>query len=209
MEKQFSIKEAYGFGWQTVMANKGFFAGAILLMMLAQYVPSAISEVLKKSSPGLSAVFSILSTVISIITSIGLIKIALLFCDGQKAQVKELFSNWHLFWRFLGASILVCLAVAGGMLLLIIPGIILWIRLQFYAYLLVDKETRVLESLNKSFTMTKGHAWQLFLFGLMGGLINLAGLLCLVVGLLFTIPATTIAAAFVYRKFASDGAALS
>ncbi len=57
-----------------------------------------------------------------------------------------------------------------------------------------------MEAFRESARMTDGQKGQLFLFGLVIALFNLAGALCLLVGLLFTIPASMMAMAYVYRK---------
>jgi uncharacterized membrane protein len=90
--------------------------------------------------------------------------------------------------------------VAFGLVLLIVPGIILAIKYVFYDYLIIDKELGPLEALRESSRITGGVKWQLFIFMLLVFLINFAGILFFGVGLLLTIPATTIATAYVYRR---------
>ena len=130
----------------------------------------------------------------------GLIKIALRFCDKEKGEFAELFSCFPLFFKYLFGSILCMLIVLGGMILLIIPGIIWSIKFQFFTYFIIDKGLGPIEALKRSSAITKGAKWDLFIFGLLLGLINLLGALCLLVGLFATIPTTIVAMAFVYRK---------
>ena len=89
-----------------------------------------------------------------------------------------------------------------GFLLLIIPGIIWAIGFQLAPYFVVDKGMDPLEALKKSWAATRGAKWNLFLFGLLLGLINMLGFLALMVGLLFTLPLSMVAMAYVYRKLA-------
>lgn len=74
------------------------------------------------------------------------------------------------------------------------------IKLQFYSYFIVDKNAGPIEALKKSWAITRGVKWDLFLFGLLLGLITLAGLLALVVGLFVAIPVGLLANTYVYRK---------
>jgi uncharacterized membrane protein len=76
--------------------------------------------------------------------------------------------------------------------------------LGFFDYLIVDKNSRIIESLKKSWEITKGSTWNLFLLYLLLGLINLLGIFALIVGLFWSIPTTMIAEAFVYRKLSSE-----
>ncbi len=89
-------------------------------------------------------------------------------------------------------------------LLALIPALILSVKLQFFGYFLVDKNTGVIESLKKSYAMTKGVWGELFVFGLLLVLVNVAGFLCLLIGLLATIPTTYLAMAYVYRKLVAQ-----
>lgn len=198
--KDFSIGEAYRFGWQTTKANFGFVLGFMIVGWILQSVPNYASEVVKDSTL-LSILFMIISWVISMIVGIGFVKTGLRFCNDEKGEFSDLYAHWNLFWPFLGMTLLNALAVMGGFLLLIVPGIILAIRLQFGPYLVVDKGAGPLESLKQSFALTKGFTVKLLLFGLVGFLINLAGMLCLFVGLLVSIPVTWLAAVYVYKKF--------
>lgn len=134
------------------------------------------------------------------IIEIGLTKISIKFCDNEKSKFKDLFSHYPLFFKYLFGSILYVLIVFGGMILLIIPGIIWAIKFQFFNYLIVDKGLGPVEALKKSWVITKGAKWNLFVFGLLLALINLIGILCLVIGLFATLPTTLVAIAFVYRK---------
>jgi len=149
------------------------------------------------------AIFYLLSIILwvaGVIIQIGSVKISILLSRDQEPARRELFSNGALFLKFLLGSICFGLAVIGGFILLIIPGIILMVMLNMYSYFIVDKNMGPLESLKASRALTKGVRWQLFCFGALLILFNLAGLLCFVVGLLFTIPATYIASAYVYDQ---------
>ena len=138
--------------------------------------------------------------IISMIVEIGIVKIGLMLSRDQKPSISELFSNGSLFIKYLLAYICYGLAVLGGFLLLIVPGIIFAIALGMFGYFIVDKKMGPIESLKASRVLTKGVRWQLFWFGGLLVLLNIGGLLCLVVGLLFTIPISLIASTYVYDK---------
>lgn len=93
-------------------------------------------------------------------------------------------------------------------LLLAIPAIIVSLKLQFASYFVVDKNYNPIDAIKASWKITKGYPLQLFLFGLLLGLVVLAGLLAFVVGLLITIPTALIAQAYVYRKLTSQASGI-
>ena len=130
----------------------------------------------------------------------GLIKIALRFCDNQKAKLADLFSCLPLFFKYLFGLILYRLIVLGGMILLIIPGIIWAIKFQFFDYFIVDKKLGPIEALKQSSAITRDAKWDLFFFDLLLGFINFLGAVCLLIGLFASVPTAMVAMAFVYRK---------
>jgi uncharacterized membrane protein len=135
---------------------------------------------------------------------IGLIKITLKFCDNEKAKIFDLFSSYSLIFKYLIGLIIYSLIVGVGLILLIAPGIIWGIQFQFFSYFIIDKGLGPIEALKKSSEITKGVKWDLFLFDLLLGLINVLGVLAFLIGLLVTFSIAMIAKAFVYRKLLSQ-----
>ena len=85
-------------------------------------------------------------------------------------------------------------------LLLLVSGIILALKFQFYDYFIIDKELGIAESIERSGKITEGALWELFLFAIVLIGINILGALCFGVGLLVTIPISMVAMAHVYRQ---------
>ncbi len=202
-EKRFSKGEAIRFGWKTMNDNLGFFIVLALISFAITMIPGIFAEATKKSMPLVSGLISLASNILSLLIYPGMIRIYLDFCDGKKGRFEDLLAYPQLFFRYLGASILMGLAVVGGFICLIIPGLILAVKMQFFGYLIVDKDTKAIDSLKQSYAMTKGLWGELIIFGFLLGLINIAGALCLLIGLFATIPTTALAMAYVYRKLSA------
>lgn len=198
--EKFSINEAIHFGWNTMKSNLGFFIGLLIFVFLFTSLSSIIAAKATEANIFLGIIFYIADFSLSIIISIGLVKIALRFCDNEKGRFADLFSQYPLFPQYLVGSILYGLIVFAGTILLIIPGIIWGIQFCFYDYFIVDKGLGPIEALKRSSAITRGVKWDLFLFFLILSGINLLGALCLLIGLFVTIPTTMVALAFVYRK---------
>lgn len=197
--KKFSIKEALSFGWGIMKSNFWFFVGLLLIIWGISLVYGLLEDQIGEQSV-LSLTVALVFFVLNIIITMGAIKIALKFHDGQKGKIADLFSCFYLFFKYVLGSVIYGLIVLAGLILLIIPGIIWAIKFQFFGYFIVDKELGPIESLKQSAKITKDAKWTLFLFGLLSGLINFLGALLLLVGLFATIPTTMMAKAFVYRK---------
>lgn len=198
--EKFSINEAIRFGWNTMKSNLGFFIGLLILVFLFSSLSSIIAAKATEANIFLGIIFYIADFSLSIIISIGLVKIALRFCDNEKGRFADLFSQYPLFPQYLVGSILYGLIVFAGTILLIIPGIIWGIQFCLYDYFIVDKGLGPIEALKRSSAITRGVKWDLFGFFLILSGINLLGALCLLIGLFVTIPTTMVALAFVYRK---------
>jgi uncharacterized membrane protein len=174
--------------------------------MIISYLPTiarfAIRALNLPKAPDitLAILLQILGLVISIVLAIGLIKIALSFCDEQKPAIGTLFDAWGCFWRYVGAWILYILIMYAGLILLIIPGIIWAIKFSLCFYFVIDKGLGPIQALKASSRTTMGVKWDLFGFGILCGLINLLGLLCLIVGIFATYPMVMVASALVYRQ---------
>jgi uncharacterized membrane protein len=201
---RFVKKEAISFGFNIAKKNILFFLGLFVIWAFFTIITSAIRDSLIVQRQILfSFIFSLLVWVVGIILSMGFINITLEFVDGKKPAFKDLYYTTKLF-NYIVASIIKGVIVVFGLLLLIIPGIIFAIKLQFTGYLIVDKKLDFADALKGSWEITKGAKWNLFLLAVLLGLINILGLLCLLVGLLISVPLAMVAEAYVYRKLLSQ-----
>jgi len=202
--QKFSKGEAIRFGWDTMKKNFWLLVWIFGLAGSIYMLPSIISSATEESAPLFSNLIGFIGWILSMGIQMGMIVITLAFVDGRKPKTKELFSRFTLIFKYIGASILYALIIVGGLILFIIPGLVWGIKFQFFGYFIVEDKVGPIEALKRSAAITHEAKWNLFLLGLLLGLINLAGALCLFIGLLATMPATTIAYAYVYRKLKSQ-----
>lgn len=196
--KTIKLRESLDFGWKVWKANPWFLIGVAALLVLLPGLPAMISE-RQDLSYAFEALLIVLSWALSLIMSIGMIKIALAFVDGQKPKFNDLFAHSRYLLRYIGASLLYSLIVAVGLILLIIPGIYWALKYQFAVYLVVDRDMGILEALKRSGELTEGVKWPLLGYQVLQLLLNWAGVLFLGIGLLITIPVTMLAYAKIYR----------
>jgi uncharacterized membrane protein len=198
--QKFLKKEALAFGWKTTKENLWFLIGLMLIILGASSALSYAADSLDEYFSFLAFLFSIANIAVSVILGMGLLYISLLFVDGKEPRYGDLLSPARHFWRYLGSSFLYSTIVFLGLLLFVVPGIIWAIKYTFYRYFVIEKRAGVFESMHRSGEITKGEKWNLFLFFILAGLINIAGALAFVIGLLVTLPLTSLAVAYVYRK---------
>jgi uncharacterized membrane protein len=206
---KFSTDEAIQFGWNAAKRNIGFFVILLIVVVLAQAIPSQVQTATKETAPFLSFLFALVSLAVGQIIAMGLTRISLKFADSQPATLSDLYADLSRFFSFLFAGILYVLIVTAGLILLIVPGIMWAVRFGFYGYLVIDKGAGPMEAIRKSAEITQGARWQVFLLGILMFGILLLGAIALLIGLLWAIPTTLVAAAFVYRKLldAAEGTA--
>lgn len=185
------VKEA----WALFKKNLNLFA-----LLVGVYIVYYLINGLLKDS----AILSLLLWVVSLILEIGSINLVLKLVDGKKGDIKDLYTYQDLpmrvFKNFVG-SIFVGIAVVVGLILLVIPGIYLAVRLQFFTYYIVDKNAGIMDALKMSWDLTKNGKLNLFLFDVLLILLNFGGALLLGVGLLLTVPLSLTAMTLLYRKF--------
>lgn len=187
--------------WTLVKKNVRLIALLILAFFVYQVIQGIVQGFFRESI--IAALISLAFTVVTLFLEIGFIKIILKIVDGHKAQIQELWAYPQYLLRMIGATIIYGLIVLAGFILLIIPGIYLALRLQFYSYYIVDKNTGAIDSLKMSWKATEGNVINIFLFMLLLIALNILGAIAFLIGLLVTIPVSFIAITLLYRKLAA------
>ena len=100
--------------------------------------------------------------------------------------------------------ILMGLLVLTGLALLILPGIYLAIAYSFAPYLIIEKGLGIWESLETSRKAITPYWWRYFGLMLVSGLLVIAGMIPLFIGLVWVLPIITIAAGEVFIETFND-----
>lgn len=200
----FSIKETIKYGWNK---SKEHLELALFTTLLILAIGGLISMIDDRSQSDFS-LFGFIAVIFMIIIRIGYTKIFLRIYDGESPQFTDIFQEYKTFWRYLGVSILSSLAILGGLILLIIPGIIWAVRFSFSPIIVVDTKIGPIAAMKESYAITKDNFWKILWFWIIIGLINFLGLIFFGIGLLITIPVTTLASIYVYRELSRIKAGL-
>lgn len=197
----FSKSEAIKVGWDIFKKNALFLIGVVLVSGIISWIFSYLqSEVQGTDVQAFSPLISIASFIVNMAISVGVVRITLGFVDGKKPQFKELFDNFNMtLVHVILGSIIYGIIVFLGLLALVIPGIYLALKYQFYMYLIIDKKMGPIEAIKESGKITKGEIWNLLLFSLLMFGVMIIGLLALIIGILAAYPVIMVAVAYVYR----------
>lgn len=137
--------------------------------------------------------------VVSIFISLGVTRFALNLVSGRSFGIAQIFGEGDKLLRGVGVSILLGLMVVVGLIFLIVPGI--WLGLKYGQAMnaLVDRNCGVIDAFKYSAKITEGHKAKLMLLGFAAIGIILAGLIALVVGVVFAYPVAGLAWVLGYR----------
>lgn len=193
--KLFSKGEAIKFGWVTVTANLGLFIVAMLIVLMINVFPVYTESI----------VVTLVSVVFTMVVTLGVMRMALRFVDRGRGELVDLFAKIPLIVPYLIASIIVGVVTTVGFFLLIIPAIYWGLRLQFFGWVIVDKDVGPFQAIQESWEITRGSAWQLFLMWWVLFFVNVLGLLALGIGLLVTVPLSLVAMGYIYRILERGG----
>lgn len=169
-EAKFSIGEALRAGIRLLRENMSY----VLPVLLAIYVVSDILPLLfqnysRKPVPiGLgfpSKWWQVAHSLLVLLAYAVAVNLALKLRQCQRPAYRQLLPSPTLAAKFLVAGILYTLLKMGGFALLIVPGIILSIALQFYAFLVLDRGLGPIAALKESASITQGARMTLFYFG--------------------------------------------
>ena len=181
----------------TLKGKWGSFVGLTFIYMLLVGIATTLSNfgtVFQGSSFATLSLFlsgtGFLLTLLMLPLSMGF-SVAHLHSSRQDlpADIGDLFYGYKNFGHVLGTLLLMVLAVIGGCMLLVVPGIILGLAYAMVPFILRDHpELTATETLQMSRTMMKGHKWEFFLLQLsfIGWMI--LGLFTFCIGYLWLIP---------------------
>jgi uncharacterized membrane protein len=195
---QFSATDCIRFGWSTFKKRGWFLVGMTALMLVLSWVVGGIAGALDEGdASGLLGM--VVNFSLSTLLSMGFTAVMLKAHDMlESVEVSDL---WHPkpFLKFLAAELLTGLIIFVGLVLLVVPGIIAILTLLFTLYVVIDKGLGPIEAIKESARLARGHRWELLLLMLMVLVLNILGAVALFVGLLVSIPVTTLATMHAYR----------
>jgi uncharacterized membrane protein len=118
---------------------------------------------------------------------------------GLRPEVGDLFEGFQFFGSTLGAHIVISILCFIGVLFFIIPGLVVAAMYNFTFLFIVDKRLDMGSAMRASHAVVKQDYFGYTIFVIALGLLNIFGVLCLLVGLLVTIPITFAAISVAYQ----------
>ncbi|MBP2214550.1 putative membrane protein [Rhodococcus ruber] len=210
---QIDIGAALSYGWRKFSENVGGWLSLAGVIVVAALVFGALmfGVVMASTttdrygySTGMSGVGIAVMIVLIVAFVIGMLVVqaagvrgALYELDGHKPALKDFFRVGSL-----GPILLVSLLIALGTLLgslVIVGGIVVAFLTVWALHFVIDQRQDAVTAIKSSASAAAANVGQLILLWLVLSAINFVGALLCYVGLLVTVPVTTIAYAYAYR----------
>jgi glucan phosphoethanolaminetransferase (alkaline phosphatase superfamily) len=228
----FSIKEMLSASWHLFKANKRFIISAAAVTIVVNF----LLQIIQSNSGTLGALFTLFITILITIgwakIFLGIVSNESVSWNTFKSEpvvwlrfIKTYV--WYILY-IIGYSVVVLIiptiitiiGLATGIDAMVVVGVILGstafvfvniyfgVRYQFLRFAVLEySDLRSRDIFKKAGALTDGNFWKLFLFGMVLGLVNILGFICLVVGLFATIPTTKLAQTKVYHYLKSKHSA--
>jgi uncharacterized membrane protein len=203
------VGSSYKNGWNRLWKNFGILLVIGIIYFVISSIPSLIQWISVGFDPGMYMYGNMFSgpywismaLTILVITpiSLGVFYAYYKAASGEEPEFPDMFRGFRNYLNAVLAPIVVSVIVGIGFLLLIIPGIIFACKLVFVPLLVVDQKLNVIDAIMESWQMTDGHAFDVFLIGLLGIPIVIAGLICFGVGVIISYMWIYMATASLYH----------
>lgn len=167
------------------------------------------------------------SFIIQVFLSIGYINIAMHAYRGEEYSWKNMLEKSQKVLPYIGTSILVVLLMTAGFipaifvfvvftsilklgvfftvlftaigfLLVILAMILVFSRLYFFQFFLIDGDLNIWDTIKATWRSAKGKQLQILILIIMAGIFNILGMLFFGVGLILTVPVTVLVFVSVY-----------
>ncbi len=208
--------------WEIYKSNLGLLVGSVLVTGGLGFVGTMISSFIQQALTiavagpgagrpgnnqvgagiaivGLMLIFTFINIAISVFLEAGLHLLLLRVARGQSAEIADVFAGGRFFWRYFWGTLLFQFMMGIGFLLLIIPGIVLALMFWPLFYVIIDRDTGVIDALSRAREVTQGNYLVVVLLFLAGmGIILLGVFPGCGFGLLFTIPLSLLLWAVAY-----------
>jgi hypothetical protein len=187
-------------GWRLFKSHASVFVVSMLLLFLSWVVLEIAVVFLHRLGLAVWLVIHLVWLFLFSGMLVGLHVMALKSVDDEIPRVGDLFGSLERGPAYLLALSIYCLAVSGGLVLVIVPGIYLAIRYCLFAQVITDTSASALAALRKAAALAHGNWAPLGALFFIAFLLNIAGTSLLGIGLIISFPVSLLAITGFYRS---------
>ncbi|WGL15593.1 hypothetical protein PVT68_12525 [Microbulbifer bruguierae] len=205
---QVAIGNTLSEAWARTKGKKGTVWLGVLLYTIAYLAISFVIALITGQSitdpdanQGLTAVLAnILTVAVTAPLTAGMMMIGIKIARDEEVSGTEVFAHFDKILPLAVGVVLMYVLISVGVLLLVLPGIYLMIGYVLMMPLIVDKNLGPWQALETSRKAVTKHWFPIFGFMIVLMLLYVAGFLALLIGLIWAIPALSIAYGVLYRN---------
>jgi hypothetical protein len=194
------VRSNFDTGWRLFKSHASVFVVLMLLLFLSSVVLDVAVVFLHRLGLAVWSVLHLAWLFLFAGMLVGLHVMALKSVDDEIPRVGDLFGSLERGPTYLLALGIYCLAVSGGLVLFIVPGIYLAIRYCLFAQVITDTSASVLSALQKAAALARGNWLELGALFLIAFILNIAGIALVGIGLIISFPVSLLAIAGSYRS---------
>jgi hypothetical protein len=177
--------------WELFQREPGYFIG---LLLISQGINIIVTLASSQMGDFISTIAQVAVGFALLPMQMGYAIVARKMLRGEAYEFNDLFGGYKMAAELIVVYVLYGLLVALGFVFLVLPGVYIAIALAWGPYLLLFYGKGAAEALQASRKVISANWWSMFGFYLVAGLLlNLAGALVCLVGLLVSIPVSSIA----------------
>lgn len=199
MEPKFTISEVFKTAWSCTKAQIWVLVGLLIGYTIISMIISLFAMPAQSSITG-QVIVNLIMLIISSAFYLGYYKNLFQALDGEEPQFSAYGQQSRKIFTFIISSLIFSVIIILGLALFIIPGFYLGIRLQFAPAFIVEEDAGIIESLKRSWEITKGQGLQLFMLLLAMILIILVGFILAIVGIFVAAPVVYMMYCYTFRK---------
>ena len=138
----------------------------------------------------------------------GYLNFSLKVARGDSASFSDLFAAGPYFVHGVAAAIITSIASIVGLILLVVPGVVLWLMLFQSVRFVIDQNVGFVDALSMSMDATAGNKFALFLLWIVAvGIYCIVGLLTCGLGILVVQPFVTLLFSVAYLSMTGQSTA--
>lgn len=196
MNNSLNLVEAFKSAWSAFTRNANVFVLVTLIFLILTILLGSADE-----SRTYAPISGVTNTLVSFFASYIMVRLSLTVARGGKAFWKDVFViRWSELGWYVLATIVTGVISALGFIFLVIPGFFISTRLALSNFALIDEGLKPIESIKRSWALTRGHFWQMFLAGIIIVGLNIVGTALLGIGVLVSSPVSFLFSAYIYEK---------
>lgn len=202
--EKFFIDKALGFGWETMTSKFGTLCIYFVIPFLALSAIGIGGKLLVGSDNSAAnftgIILGFLQSILHLIVMLGMMRVAIRLAMNEEPSWNDFIHPPGWYINYLACSFLYGAIFIVGIILLIIPGIFWGVRFAVSPYLIAHRGIGPIAALKQSYEITGGAFWKIVGFGLVCMVIQIAGVLCFVLGLVPATMVTFVATAHMYTQ---------